>query len=67
MSVDKILISKEISNHIKKSEYCHGLAVNTTGPGELLELLEMSGIYKIAGVELTVDNLRKSWEDANNE
>tara|TARA_Y100000385_G_C12793635_1_gene508717 strand:+ start:359 stop:562 length:204 start_codon:yes stop_codon:yes gene_type:complete len=66
MSVDKLLISKEISNHIKKSEYCHGLAVNTTGPGELLELLEMSGIYKIAGVELTVDNLRKSWEDANN-
>jgi len=67
MSVDKPLISKEISNHIRNSEYCLSLAVNTTGPGELLELLEMSGIYKIAGVELTVDNLRKSWEDANNE
>jgi|TARA_R110000796_G_scaffold105210_1_gene215148 hypothetical protein len=64
---DKTRESNDILNHIKNCQYCLVIAKNTTGPGELLELLEMSGFYRLAGVELTVDNLRKSWENANHE
>jgi len=57
--------SREISLWINNDEFFHELARQTRSPRELLEILEMIGFSEIVGIKPTVENLRESWEDAN--
>ncbi len=59
--------SQEISRWVNNDESFHTLARQTHSPEDMLEVLEMIGVSEIGGIKPTVENLRESWEDANDE
>ena len=65
MVSDKQWESREISLWVNNNESFHELARQTHSPEEMLEVLEMIGVSEIGGIKPTVENLRESWEDAN--
>ncbi len=64
---DKQWESREISMWANNNESFYTLARQTHSPEEMLEVLEMIGVSEIGGIKPTVENLRESWEDANDE
>ncbi len=59
--------SQEISRWVNNDESFHTLARQTHSPEDMLEVLEMIGVSEIGGIKPTAENLRESWEDANDE
>ena len=57
--------SNEISLWVNNDEYLHGLARQSESPNDFFDVLEMIGFYQIGGIKLTPQNVRESWEDAN--
>ena len=57
--------SQEISMWVNNDEYLHGLARRSESANDLFDVLEMMGIFQLGGIKLTSQNLRESWEDAN--
>ena len=57
--------SNEISMWVNNDEYLHGLARQSESSNDFFDVLEMIGVYQIGGIKLTPQNLRESWEDAN--
>ena len=57
--------SQEISRWVNNDEYLHGLARQCSTSYGFFETLEMIGISEIGGVKLTYENVKESWEDAN--
>jgi len=59
--------SNEISMWVNNDEGLHELARQCSTSYGFFETLEMIGISEIEGITLTAENLRESWEDANDE
>ena len=57
--------SQEISMWVNNDEYLHGLARRSESANDLFDVLEMMGVFQLGGIKLTSQNLRESWEDAN--
>jgi len=62
--MDKQWESNEISLWINNDEGFYRLARKSKSPKDLLERFEMLGFWKLAGIELTVENLKEAWQDA---
>ena len=57
--------SNEISMWVNNDEGLHELARQSESSNDFFDVLEMIGISEIGGVKLTYQNVRESWEDAN--
>ena len=67
MVSDKVWESREISMWVNNVESLYELARGSWSPNHFLQVLEDYGISEIEGITLTAENLRESWEDANDE
>ena len=65
MSYDNQWESREISLHVNNDEYLHGLARGSWSPKHFLYVLKSIGVSEIGGIYLTYQNVKESWEDAN--
>ena len=59
--------SREISMWVNNDESLHELARRSESSNDFFDVLEMIGVSEIGGIKPTVENLRESWEDANDE
>ena len=59
--------SNEISMWVNNDESLHELARQSESSNDFFDVLEMIGVSEIGGIKPTVENLRESWEDANDE
>ena len=57
--------SKEISMWVNNDESLHRLAQQSESSNDFFDVLEMIGVYQIGGIKITPQNVRESWEDAN--
>ena len=57
--------SNEISMWVNNDESLHQLAQQSEASNDFFDVLEMIGVYQIGGIKLTPQNVRESWEDAN--
>ena len=57
--------SNEISMWVNNDESLHGLARQSESSNDFFDVLEMIGVYQIGGIKITPQNVRESWEDAN--
>ena len=57
--------SREISMWVNNDEYLHGLARQSESSNDFFDVLEMIGVFQLGGIKLTPQNVRESWEDAN--
>ena len=65
MVSDKVWESQEISMWVNTDESLHKLAQQTESSNYFFDVLEMIGVYQIGGIKITPQNVRESWEDAN--
>ena len=65
MVSDKQWESQEISRWVNNDEYLHGLARGSWSPKHFLYVLKSIGVSEIGGIYLTPQNVKESWEDAN--
>ena len=64
---DKDWESREISLWVNNDERLWELARTSRNPKRFLERLEDAGIFKIGGITLTLENVRESWEDTQDD
>ncbi len=57
--------SREISMWVNDDESLHRLAQQSESSNDFFDVLEMIGVYQIGGIKITPQNVRESWEDAN--
>jgi len=57
--------SNEISMWVNNDESLHRLAQQSESSNDFFDVLEMIGVYQIGGIKITPQNVRESWEDAN--
>jgi hypothetical protein len=57
--------SREISMWVNNDESLHRLAQQSESSNDFFDVLEMIGVYQIGGIKITPQNVRESWEDAN--
>ena len=65
MVSDKQWESNEISMWVNNDESLHRLAQQSESSNDFFDVLEMIGVYQIGGIKITPQNVRESWEDAN--
>ena len=65
MVSDKVWESNEISMWVNNDESLHKLARKSESSNDFFDVLEMIGVYQIGGIKITPQNVRESWEDAN--
>ena len=57
--------SNEISMWINNDESLHQLARQSESSNDFFDVLEMYGVSELGGITLTPQNVRESFEDAN--
>ena len=57
--------SNEISMWVNNNESLHGLAQQSESSNDFFDVLEMIGVFQLGGIKLTPQNVKESWEDAN--
>ena len=57
--------SQEISMWINNDESLHQLARQSESSNDFFDMLEMNGVSELGGIKLTPQNVRESFEDAN--
>jgi len=57
--------SNEISMWINNDESLHELARKSESANDFFDVLEMYGVSELGGITLTPQNVRESFEDAN--
>ena len=57
--------SNEISMWINNDESLHELARSSESANDFFDVLEMYGVSELGGITLTPQNVRESFEDAN--
>ena len=57
--------SNEISMWVNNDESLHGLARQSESSNDFFDVLEMYGVFQLGGIKITPQNVRESWEDAN--
>ena len=57
--------SNEISMWVNNDESLHQLAQQSESSNDFFDVLEMIGVYQLGGIKITPQNVRESWEDAN--
>ena len=57
--------SNEISMWINNDESLHQLARQSESSNDFFDMLEMNGVSELGGITLTPQNVRESFEDAN--
>ena len=57
--------SNEISMWVNNDESLHRLAQQSESSNDFFDVLEMIGVYQIGGIKITPQNVKESWEDAN--
>ena len=57
--------SREISMWVNNDEYLHGLARRSESANDFFDVLEMMGVSELGGITLTPQNVRESFDDAN--
>ena len=57
--------SNEISMWVNNDESLYELARQSESSNDFFDVLEMIGVYQIGGIKITPQNVRESWEDAN--
>ena len=57
--------SQEISMWINNDESLHQLARQSESSNDFFDVLEMMGVFQLGGIKLTPQNVRESFEDAN--
>jgi len=57
--------SQEISMWINNDESLHQLARQSESSNDFFDMLEMNGVSELGGITLTPQNVRESFEDAN--
>ena len=57
--------SQEISMWINNDESLHQLARQSESANDFFDVLEMMGVSELGGITLTPQNVRESFEDAN--
>jgi hypothetical protein len=67
MVSDKQWESREISLWVNNDEGLHELARQSESSNDFFDVLEMIGVYQIGGIKITPQNVKESWEDANDE
>ena len=65
MVSDKQWESNEISMWVNNDESLHRLAQQSESSNDFFDVLEMIGVYQIGGIKITPQNVKESWEDAN--
>ena len=65
MVSDKVWESNEISMWVNNDESLHELARQSESSNDFFDVLEMIGVYQIGGIKITPQNVKESWEDAN--
>ena len=65
MVSDKQWESNEISMWVNNDESLHELARQSESSNDFFDMLEMIGVYQIGGIKITPQNVKESWEDAN--
>ena len=65
MVSDKQWESNEISMWVNNNESLHRLAQQSESSNDFFDVLEMIGVYQIGGIKITPQNVKESWEDAN--
>ena len=64
---DKDWESREISLWVNNDETLYRLARTSWDAWHFFKTLEMIGVYELGGVALTLENVKKSWQDAQAE
>ena len=57
--------SNEISMWVNNDESLHQLARRSESSNDFFDVLEMMGVSELGGITLTPQNVRESFEDAN--
>ena len=57
--------SNEISMWVNNDESLYELARQSESSNDFFDVLEMNGLFQIGGIKVTPQNLKESWEDAN--
>ena len=57
--------SNEISMWVNNDESLHQLAQQSESSNDFFDVLEMIGVFQLGGIKLTPQNVKESWEDAN--
>ena len=57
--------SNEISMWVNNDESLHQLAQQSESSNDFFDVLEMIGVFQLGGIKITPQNVRESWEDAN--
>ena len=57
--------SREISMWVNNDESLHKLARQSESSNDFFDVLEMYGVFQLGGIKITPQNVRESWEDAN--
>jgi len=57
--------SQEISMWINNDESLYKLARRSESSNDFFDVLEMMGVFQLGGIKLTPQNVRESFEDAN--
>ena len=65
MVSDKAWESREISMWVNNVESLYELARGSWSPKHFLYVLKSIGVSEIGGIYLTPQNVKESWEDAN--
>ena len=65
MVSDKVWESNEISMWVNNDESLHRLAQQSESSNDFFDVLEMIGVSHLGGIKITPQNVKESWEDAN--
>ena len=62
---DKQWESQEIATWVVNDESLYQLARRSESSNDFFDVLEMIGVFQLGGIKITPQNVRESWEDAN--
>ena len=57
--------SQEIATWVVNDESLYQLARRSESSNDFFDILEMIGVFQLGGIKITPQNVRESWEDAN--
>jgi hypothetical protein len=57
--------SQEIATWVVNDESLYQLARRSESSNDFFDVLEMIGVFQLGGIKITPQNVRESWEDAN--
>ena len=57
--------SQEIATWVVNDESLYQLATRSESSNDFFDILEMIGVFQLGGIKITPQNVRESWEDAN--